>query len=427
MRAMKITSVDVIPIYPRLVARAAKHNAHYPNWNVRTVFRVRTDSGLVGYGDYRCVPPPETIGKPLIGRSPFDFIGNDLNPGLGAALYDVMGKHLDVPAYKLMGQKVRDWVSVAAWSKPAHPDLLRVEVKRAVEEGYTIMKMHSIDYYDILEQNKAVEEVAPPGFKMHYDFNHNRSLVSVLPLIRELERSRVVGFIEDPLRANDVDGWRRLREKVRVPLIMHPAPLGGVQEAMQGMADAYMSNGLIGSTLQRGAALAGLNIPLLLQVTGGTLTKALALHLGAVCPSATMHTVSLDDQYLDDITTERIRVVEGSSPVPDGPGLGFEVDEAALARLAANKPTPVPKHVAAVRLRSLARLAGGAERPGDDLSSRLGGHTIYFPSLTTINIHRMTGREEGTIRGLCLELWDDDGTPEFGRVYEKVQRGAFVE
>jgi hypothetical protein len=120
-----------------------------------------------------------------------------------------------------------------------------------------------------------------------------------------------------------------------------------------------------------------------------------------------MHSVNLDDQYEDDITTERIPVVEGSSPVPDGPGLGYEVDEDALARLAANKPTPVPKHVAAVRLRD--------------------GHTIYFPSLTTISVHRMTGREEGTIRGLCLELWDDDGTAEFGRVDEKVQRGAFVE
>ncbi|HEU5315826.1 MAG TPA: enolase C-terminal domain-like protein, partial [Chloroflexota bacterium] len=217
---MKITSVDVIPIYPSLVVRAAAHNAHFPNWNVRTVFRVRTDSGLVGYGDYRCPPPPETIARPLIGRSPFDFVGNDFNPGLGAALYDVMGKHLDVPAYKLMGQKVRDAVSVAAWTKPTSPENLAREVKRAASEGYTIMKMHSADYYDIFEQNQAVEEVAPPGFLMHYDFNHNRSLVAVLPIVSELERSRVVGFIEDPLRANDVEGWRTLRAKVRVPLIM---------------------------------------------------------------------------------------------------------------------------------------------------------------------------------------------------------------
>ncbi|HEU5318480.1 MAG TPA: enolase C-terminal domain-like protein, partial [Chloroflexota bacterium] len=187
----------------------------------------------------------------------------------------------------------------------------------------------------------------------------------------------------------------------------HPAPLGGFQEVAQGMADAYMSGGAIGSTLQRGAALAGLNIPQLLQVTGGTLTKVLALHLAAVCPSATMHSVNLDDQYEDDITVSRIPVVEGSSPVPDGPGLGVEVDEDALARLSGNKPTPVPKHVAAVRLRD--------------------GHSLYFPSLTAINVQRLTGREEGTIRGLRLELLHEDDTPDFGRLYERVQRGAFVE
>lgn len=405
---MQITDVEIIPIYPRLVKRNAWYNAHFPNWNLRTVFKVKTDNGLVGYGDYRCPPPNASITAPLIGRSPFDFIGNDFNPGLGAALYDVMGKYLEIPAYRLMGQKVRHWVSVAAWTKPASPDKLREEVSRAVAEGYTIMKMHSCEYYDIFEQNRAVAEVAPDGFLMHYDFNHSRSLVTVLPILKQLQESRVVGFIEDPLRSNDVDGWRRLREQVRVPIIMHAQPLGGTQEILHGMADAYMSNGQIGPTLQRGGAWAGANIPGLLQITGGTLTKALAMHLAAVLPTCTMHSVNLDDQYEDDITTTRIPVVEGSSPVPEGPGLGIEVDEDALARLAATSPTPVPKHVAVLRLR--------------------GGHTIFYPSLTSVNVQKMTGKEEGTIRGLMLELWDDDGTAAFEQVYRRVQAGGpFIE
>ena len=58
---MRITDVDIIPIYPRLVARAAAYNAHFPNWNLRTVFRVKTDNGLVGYGDYRC-PDKDRVG-----------------------------------------------------------------------------------------------------------------------------------------------------------------------------------------------------------------------------------------------------------------------------------------------------------------------------------------------------------------------------
>lgn len=405
---MRITDVDILPIYPRLVARAAAHNAHYPNWNVRTVFRVKTDNGLVGYGDYRCPPPLPATVAPLIGRSPFDFIGNDLNPGLGGALYDLMGKYLQQPAYKLMGQKVRDRVPVAAWTKPVPPETLAAEVTRAVAEGYSVMKMHSAEYYDILEQNRAVEEVAPPGFLMHYDFNYNRSLANVLPVVAELERSRTVGWIEDPLRPTDIDGWRGLRARARVPLIMHPTPLGGLAEVQLGLADAYMLGGQIGLALRRSGALTAANAAGVLQITGGTLTKALALHLAAVIPACSLHTINLDDQYEEDVTTERIPVVEGSSPVPDRPGLGYEVDEDALARLAATPPTPVPQHVAALRLRA--------------------GRTIYFPSLTTVDVQKLTGREEGTIRGLRLELWDDDGSPEFGRVHRRVNaHGPFVE
>src|SRR2546426_170194 len=190
---MRITNVEIIPIYPRLVKRNAAYNAHFPNWNLRTIFKVTADNGLIGYGDYRCPPPAKSTAEPLIGRDPFDFIGNNLNPALGAALYDLMGKYLEVPAYKLMGQKVRNWVPVAAWTKPASPEKLREEVPRAVSEGYTVMKMHTCEYYDVFEQNRAVEEVAPDGFLMHYDFNANRSIMVLLPILNELEKSRVAG------------------------------------------------------------------------------------------------------------------------------------------------------------------------------------------------------------------------------------------
>jgi L-alanine-DL-glutamate epimerase-like enolase superfamily enzyme len=405
---MRITNVEIIPIYPRLVERNAAYNAHFPNWNLRTVFKVTADNGLVGYGDYRCPPPPRSTAEPLIGRDPFDFIGNQFNPALGAALYDLMGKYLEVPAYKLMGQKVRNRVPVAAWTKPASPDKLREEVPRAVSEGYTVMKMHTCEYYDVFEQNRAVEEVAPDGFLMHYDLNANRSITPVLPILNELEKSRVAGFIEDPLKRADIDGWRRLREKSRLPIILMIPQLGGVQEIIHGMADAYMGGGPIGTTLQQGSIWAGANVAGLLQFTGGTLTKALAMHLAAVMPTCSLHSVDLDDQYEDDVVRERLPIIEGCSPVPEGPGLGVEVDEDELARLAANPPTPVPKHVAALRLR--------------------GGHSIYYPSLATVDVHRMTGKEEGTIRGLTLDLWDDDGSAAFERVYKRVQTdGPFVE
>ena len=101
-------------------------------------------------------------------------------------------------------------------------------------------KMHTCEYYDVMEQTRLAEEVAPEGFKIHYDFNSNRSLAAVLPIVRELENHPIVGFIEDPIVRSDIDGWRRLREQSRLPIVMHAPQLGGVQEIIHGLADAYM-------------------------------------------------------------------------------------------------------------------------------------------------------------------------------------------
>ena len=75
-------------------------------------------------------------------------------------------------------------------------------------QGYTIFKMHSGELWDVIEQTRLAAEVAPPGFKIHWDFNHNRSLAVVLPIINELEKNHpIVGYIEDPLPWTDIDGW----------------------------------------------------------------------------------------------------------------------------------------------------------------------------------------------------------------------------
>ena len=407
---MKITNIEVIPIYPRLAKRYENREVDLYGIDHRTVFKVETDAGIVGYGDQRVRPggqPDPAIAASLIGRNPFDFINNHLSYGsaLNCALYDVMGKYLEVPVYKLIGQKVRDAVPVAAWTRPASPEAFRDEISRAADQGYTIFKMHTCDYHDVMEQTRLAEEVAPEGFKIHYDFNGNRSLAAVLPIIQELERNHpIVGYIEDPLVKNDVDGWCRLREQTRLPIIMHGTPLGSVQEIIRGVADIYMIGGSIGDTIATGFACGKANIQTILQFESGTIGKAMALHMAAVLPTHTAHSINLDDQYEEDYTTERIPVIEGASPVPEGPGLGYEVDEDALARIAANKPIEIPKHVGVLHM------------PG--------GHTFYGRSY--VSPTRVTGREEGTIRGIKSEIWEDDGSTEFAGIYDRGQKeGTF--
>ena len=122
-------------------------------------------------------------------------------------------------------------------------------------------------------------------------------------------------------------------------------------------------------------AAANANIQVLLQEGGGggTLGKAMALHMAAVLPTHSAHLICLDDQCTpahhstprrfffhwpgfpsahasvqqirsrllavgtaddeDIYSKNRIPVVEGASPVPRGPGLGYEVDESEIRRM----------------------------------------------------------------------------------------------
>ncbi|MDP6701029.1 MAG: hypothetical protein QGH25_15380, partial [Candidatus Latescibacteria bacterium] len=183
---MKIAAIEQIPIAMPFARRYDDHAGRIRMYDMdqHLVTKVTADNGLIGYGDYEDNPNPvpQTQIDALIGTSPFDHLLNDYHLALGMALYDLMGKHLGVPCYKIFGQKIRDRVPVAAWTRPCPPDVFAAEVQRAVDQGYRVFKMHSDARYDVIEQTRAAERVAPPGFKLHWDLNHNRTLGTVLPL-----------------------------------------------------------------------------------------------------------------------------------------------------------------------------------------------------------------------------------------------------
>ena len=402
---MRIEHVELLHINPRLCERNKGHEVRFSGIDTQTVFRVTCDNGVIGYGDTRGHSALNDQQKEaLLGKSPFDFVAADLNVGLMGALYDAMGKHLDVPAHKIMGQKVRDRVPVAAWTRPASPEDFALEIQRAAAEGYKYFKMHTCAHHCVIEQTRAAEEVAPDGFKVHYDFNHNRTETDTLRIIDEVERSSVVGILEDPIRWQNIDGWRRLRERTSLPLLMHVPQLGGGAEILNGCADLYMVGEVgIGTSFKRGFAAATAELSTVIQLTGGTLSKALAMHMGAVLPNVS-HSVNLDDQYAEDATGGRLAIDEGSTPVPEGPGLGINVDEEKLSELAARPKSELPNHVGVLSL------------PG--------GSTYYTPSIPSAE--NLSGFPEGNVRGIRSRVWNDDGSEEFKIIYQRLQsEGTF--
>ena len=124
-------------------------------------------------------------------------------------------------------------------------------------------------------------------------------------------------------------------------------------------------------------------------------------------PTATAHSIHLDNQYEEDVTVARIPVEETTSPVLEGPGLGVEVDEERLEDLAS-------RATAAANPR---RCVGVFTMPG--------GRRYYTPAVPPVS--RLTGREEGTIRGISTELWEDDGSEAFAAAHERVLRNGSFE
>ncbi len=403
---MKITDVETILINPKLAARNAGQKPRFSGIDTQTIYKVVLDDGVVGWGDTRGHAAMSDAAKAaLVGTNPVPHLSADHPTGLHGALYDAVGKSLEVPAHALMGRKVRERVPVAAWTRPASPEDLAAEVQRAVDEGYMLFKVHTCAYYCVIEQTRAVEEVAPAGFKMHYDFNHNRTSTSVMRLVDEIEKSWVVGVLEDPLVWRDVDGWRRLREKTSLPLLMHVPALGAGPEIINGCADLYMvgEHG-IPLSIRRGYACAEANVSTVIQLTGGTLSKALGLHLGAVLPNVS-HMTNLDDQYDEDVTGGRIEVAEGSSPVPRGPGLGVDVDEAELERIRRNPQTVIPRHIGVLHMPRGGRY-----------------YTRGYPG-----VESMTGFPEGNVRGIRLQVWEEDGSQEWRQRWESLAGGWVLE
>ena len=406
---MKITDIEVIPIHPRLAQRYDNPagRARMGGIDSRLVFKIQTNVGVVGYGDYDWPgpPPPSSTFEHLIDRSPFEFMMNDFNLGLGSALYDAMGKYLEVPVYKLLGQKVRDRMAVAAWTRPCPADVFASEVQRSINDGYMIFKMHTNSSFDPLEQAAAAADLNPPnGFRIHFDFNGGgRSVGVVKPLIAKIEQHHpIVGFIEDPLPKRNLDGWRSLTEHTSLTIVHGGVPvLGGYHEIRHGVADAYMMGGSIADIMRRGMTAASADTQVILQLTGGTLMKAMTLHLAAVLPTASGHSINLDDQYDEDITTKRIGVDNGLSQVPEAPGLGLDVDEEMIQKVASNKTMADTR----LRMIGILRLPDGAVI-----------HTPRNPHPPLI-----TGREEGDIRGINLERWEDDGSPEFEQAYQAMK------
>lgn len=421
-RKMRITEIETHEIVPPF----HDHNAeplfryHGLSLQARKIYIVKTEGGLEGYGESGRDWDERRFDR-YVGSNPFDWIAEDVNLPMNMAMYDLMGKYLDLPVWKLLGPQVRSWVPVAAWTVSQTPERMAEEVRDVSRRGYRWLKYHVDVLQNVVDQTAAMQKVAPRGFKVHYDFNEDSNFEAVYPVLRELERFPIAGRIEDPIRNVDHEGYRLLRRKLSIPILIHHGPHDLFMK--EGLCDGFMAgHAAVGSAMSQAAMAESFNIPFMLQQVGGEINQAFLSHEAAVFKMATLDHVNIAHLWSDDVVRERTRVVGGSVRVPTGPGLGVTVDRKKLERLARE---PRPKQT-----RFLVRVRYS---PGPHIYFR------YDPDLPGANLRFLNppafGRRNsgfgpdvpGPVPGygnpVVSDFWDEAGSEEFEAMWKKTEAG----
>jgi L-alanine-DL-glutamate epimerase-like enolase superfamily enzyme len=410
---LKIVDVERIVVCVPYTARCQAWNAR-EIWQrqISEIVRVTTDvPDLVGYGEtlphYTWGSVSDAAIERVQGQSPAEFLGDDsLGAGLQMALYDLLGKALDVPVYRLFNApQVRAWCPISWWNIDMSPEAFAAEARDAVACGYTSHKIKARPWWDIEAQVQAIGEVTPPHFRLDIDWNQTLlNAGNAAPLLARLDDYERVSIYESPIYQRDIDGLRQLRHKTTRPIALHFGNPSFPVAVREETCDGFVISGGVFRVLEQGTLAAAFDKPFWLQMVGTGLTTALALHLGAVLPLAQWPAVTCLNNYSDDLLVEPLEIMGGYARVPAGPGLGVQVDEDALSRYRMD----APYELAAPRLLVSVVWPGGRVR--------------HYASTQRVRADALAGNIPAYERGTTMRVRPDDGSREWTELYARAQR-----
>ena len=408
---LKITEIEIHEITLEYVDWIAYQLDHFYGPQRRTVYVARTDTGLTGLGEGHATEPQEVIDK-YIGSNPFDWMGDETSLALGTAMYDLMGQAAGVPVYKLIGQKYRSWVPVGSWTVSTHPRRMAEAVENYAAAGYTWLKFHLSPFENVIDQTEAMQQVAPEGFKVHYDFTMHGTDDHMFELLDKLSQYPIAGCFEDALPPGDIQGYAELRLRCRLPIVLHHFPMGATYEVAMRPADAYMlGHPKIGDAIRRAGLFAATNSPFMLQNVGGHITRAMATHMMAAFPSANFHFFNDAETWKSDVVHERLEPINGMVRVPEKPGLGVTLDRDELERLEKLELPDQPKWIIKSTFKNGTRMYNIADTEDSIFMVRPDRRRLIPMSYDA---------------PISTEYWDDDGSSEYQKMFKKIEREGMV-
>ena len=363
---MKITQVNVYDLRYPLVEPFANSRV----WTkVRTagVVEIVTDADITGWGEGLHAPDRAAVEAVLIGRDPFDVevIWQDLYArgwgdiaamsAVDIALWDVMGKALDMPVYRLLGGAFRDRIPAYASGlfKKEKPDVtgaLMDEAKGYVDQGFPAVKM-KIGFgeaYDVVNV-AAVRKAIGDSVLLAVDANCGYDVATAIDVGQKILENDLFWF-EEPISTDDVDGYVEIRRALKVRIAGGEMLCGRLafRDLIQKRGvdvvqpDISVAGGF--TECRKIAAMASANhVRLLPHMWGSSIRLAATIHWQATIPDApeAVHPVPslfefdmTENRLRTDLAREPIRAVDGYVPVLQRPGLGIEIDREVLEQYA---------------------------------------------------------------------------------------------
>jgi D-galactarolactone cycloisomerase len=373
---LKIVRVDVIPLRADLSAPRGPSILTYQRRETLFI-KITTDSGLVGWGEtYRLAGVEgalrDVLTPLLIGRDPLQlrqlhmqmrsatFDNGFPIGGIDLALHDLVGKALGVPVHQMYGGALRTTVPAYA-SLPGYFDDQPpeehwvAEAEALVSRGFNAMKFR-VGRFDPRRELPILARVRSRiggEVELMADANAAQSPDQALGLaagLKELD----FAWLEEPLPQSGYLGYPELKAKMPLPLAGGEGLLNRAQAhtALQRRCfdiiqpDVSICGG-IGETLFIGELARLSTVRCIPHCWAGALTLAATLHVNAVLPEISRMPGNAPPLLEFDVTENPFRdsvvvgdpfaLVDGCVRVPDGPGLGIEIDEDALWRYRAQR------------------------------------------------------------------------------------------
>lgn len=369
------------------IKSVACHVVH-PGWRKNIIFvRVETDAGLVGWGeaysqydrDRAIAAQVEELGRYLIGRDPFqirhllqvafdDYAQRRASlefhcavSGLEQALWDILGKAAGQPVYNLLGGPVRSRIRVYAngWSyKMQDADAYARAAEATVRNGFTALKFDPLPrpWRTYIPRDhirhavgvvRAVRDAVGPDVDLLLDIHRRLAPMHAIALAQALAEFEPYWF-EEPCQSENIDALAEVRAASPIPVVTGEAVYGraGFRPILRERAvdiinpDVANCGGILELTYIAAAAEAEMIAVSPHNYNSTTLALSATVHAAATMPNfiITEYFVPFEE-FGRKLCPDALRPVDGYIALPEGPGLGIEVDEAAV-RAHPGKPFP---------------------------------------------------------------------------------------